>query len=1522
VTLSLEAEAAILEFLGELETKEERLLAWGLTETEISTEEIQDYAQEFASSKSGLVTPEELIRVLVDRKVLFRFARADRFFFRTRCAETVRLLATLRQWLRGKDWRTAPTLVADYRLSLRRRTYPRRVIPAATFLGRLEADVKTTSLERDAMQALLGDRKFAEFQYRSTRRLLLDVRQRASRGMIVCAGTGTGKTLAFYLPALTSILPLIEKNYCWTKLIAIYPRNELLKDQMSEVFSLSRNLDTLAIGKRGRKISIGCFYGDTPKEATTKSVEDKKWIKHSGGTGYVCPFLRCPRQNCGAPLIWKRTDLERGIERLSCSDPNCGLVTEKDEIVLTRKAMQTNPPDVLFTSTEMLNRMISDSRYGPVFGVGAKAAPRLVLLDEIHTYSGSSGAQSALLLRRWQHAAKAQAQFAGLSATLRDAVKFFAQLTGIPEHRITHVAPGLDSPEEEMTEEGMEYRIALRGDPVSETATLSTTVQAAMLMRRILDPRDRMPSGGAFGRRVFAFCDDLDIVNRLYNILLDAEGWDRRGRAVRIPLAALRTRQNPQETQRFLNGQSWRLCEEIGHEAGLGRRLQVTRTSSQDPGVDAESDIVVATASLEVGYNDPEVGVVLQHKAPRDMASFLQRRGRAGRQRGMRPWTVVVLSDYGRDRTAYQAYDALFDPDLQPRYLPVSNRYVLRMQAVFALMDWFGAQIRETPGIKRGDVWIDFAQPGKGDFKDYRRPRQLAEVAIAERLLDGDMQLTASLETWLEKALKITRDEVSVLMWEPPRALMTEVLPTLARRLSTNWNRVPLGPNDSTEDYVWNGNPLPDFAPPNLFTDLNLPEVRVIVRQSAGAPEKPHSEPVLRAMQILAPGKVTRRFATERGMVCHWIPPRDLTPGQQFLELEAICSEFQDLGDVVSEEDGQLVFRRCIRPIEMKPQIVPQRVGSTSNAMLDWRSQIFAVGQGRPMDVHPSSIWAPWLPEIRCYIHNQHSHAMVRRFAIGSDVDLKGQGIACSIRLDFCESDRRPAAMGISQTVDGIRFRVRLPDDFRLDAGDLNRTKIRAYRAAYFRHRVLSSVNLGPDINRFTRERLCDVYLATLLAHALENGYPLARSNDIIQNTPQGRAEPSNALDVMFQTLDADVDDEDEEDSDQNGKQLGRMHKRLLALLADDGIFRVLGAEAEVLWGEPGQDWHAWAKERLLSTIGRALLEASNRLCPQFDGKDLLLDLDCGPATAGVSAPLDGEEFIWISEATMGGAGAIEELFRQYTLNPKRFFELALAALDPSDFEEVDAALRGFIKTLSQDSEAREIIDQARQSNGLEEKNQAAIRLRRMLVDRGFIPHHALLTAMQSRLLRPGSTPASDDLLRLLVNLLEGWENLLEIEMDIRVFAYVASNEPSVREAFAREPEFAEGQASWRASVIYSLMWPHGNAIRSRSLYYYNPFAEQAPPDASLLQDLLLIPSEAIRVIDPDWKAKVTERLNRGGTTRLIADLGDRERMAAVLLELAVNPIEVGALLLYPSVGRLRQDGSRMEVTVHLKESV
>ena len=82
------------------------------------------------------------------------------------------------------------------------------------------------------------------------------------------------------------------------------------------------------------------------------------------------------------------------------------------------------------------------------------------------------------------------------------------------------------------------------------------------------------------------------------------------------------------------------------------------------PGVDTDADLVVATASLEVGFNDPRVGLVLQHKAPHDTAGLHPAAGPRRPHARHPPVTVITLSDYGRDRLAYQGYETLFAPQL------------------------------------------------------------------------------------------------------------------------------------------------------------------------------------------------------------------------------------------------------------------------------------------------------------------------------------------------------------------------------------------------------------------------------------------------------------------------------------------------------------------------------------------------------------------------------------------------------------------------------------------------------------------------------------------------------------------------------------------------------------------------------------------------------------------------------------------------------------------------------------------
>ena len=144
-----------------------------------------------------------------------------------------------------------------------------------------------------------------------------------------------------------------------------------------------------------------------------------------------------------------------------------------------------------------------------------------------------------------------------------------------------------------------------------------------------------------------------------------------------------------------------------------------------------DAEVVVATSTLEVGFDDARVGAVLQHKAPHDAASFLQRKGRAGREPVTRPWTVVVLSDWGRDQAAWDAYDAMFDPELPAKSLPLDNRYVQRIQSVYALLDWLSQQVGAY--ARRGSVWSDLTGPADVLASDRAQQLRIRERQDAAR---------------------------------------------------------------------------------------------------------------------------------------------------------------------------------------------------------------------------------------------------------------------------------------------------------------------------------------------------------------------------------------------------------------------------------------------------------------------------------------------------------------------------------------------------------------------------------------------------------------------------------------------------------------------------------------------------------------------------------------------------------------------------------------------------------------------
>jgi hypothetical protein len=261
--------------------------------------------------------------------------------------------------------------------------------------------------------------------------------------------------------------------------------------------------------------------------------------------------------------------------RLVCRD--CGVSTDGHQLRLSRRSMQSDPPDVLFTSVEMLNRSMSDSAMRHLFGVGPNApfAPPLMLLDEVHVYAGTYGAQVAHLLRRWSHLTKRRTSFVGLSATISEGESFFASLVSLELDAVAEISPTQD----ELTDEGAEYMLALRGDPASQTSLLSTSIQALMLASRLVDRREDFHSKWRpfAGWRAFAFTDQVDATNRLFYNLRDAEGFTQSGHPAnrRYPNGGLAHMRTPGPSQRrYEGGQDWRIVMGFGHVLSALHRVE------------------------------------------------------------------------------------------------------------------------------------------------------------------------------------------------------------------------------------------------------------------------------------------------------------------------------------------------------------------------------------------------------------------------------------------------------------------------------------------------------------------------------------------------------------------------------------------------------------------------------------------------------------------------------------------------------------------------------------------------------------------------------------------------------------------------------------------------------------------------------------------------------------------------------------------------------------------------------------
>lgn len=1466
--------AGLPDLLSRLEDLELPLLSWGVVDGFLSEAEVRrsinDQLDEDVRNRplGPWPTEDEYLSQLIASGLLHQIP-GDEANYRTRIAETLRLLKMLRQLL-PRDvnvpawWRKAPALVADYRLRVAPRWYPERTVDQASLEAKL-GDLPTWSDESgDVLGRIVGDRRLAAFQARATESILAALSQQGTAGRIITAGTGSGKTLAFYLPALIDIARRADEQRNGPHTLALYPRNELLRDQARETLRLIHDVGPLK-GPGRRRGRIAMLYGNTPfeKDFDRGTKPFKGWRREANG--WATPYFPCLSDGCESSLVWSDSDRTAGIEALGC--PRCGFKTEPDTISLTRESIRANQPDILFSSTEMLSRQATNTHFAGVLGWKGPNGTRLVLLDEVHTYSGVHGAQVALTLRRWFNAntrpQQNQPVFVGLSATLRDAGDFFATLTGLDRAKVEVISP-LKS---DLRPTSREYGVVLRGDPLSGAALLSTSIQTLMLLGRVLDDQPSM-----FGSVGFAFTDDLDVINRLYDNLRDAEGLDPRGMARGEVLADLRSPAGPQASARYPDGQSWDLPDKLGR---MGRSLRIARTSSQDAGVDSSADLIVATASLEVGFNDPRVGAVIQHKAPRDMASFLQRRGRAGRYLAMRPITAVVLSDYGRDRIAYQSYEQLLEPEIGARSLPVANRFVVKIQATHAMIDWI---MRKLGGLDAR--WV-LQPPYRGNLHN-----QTPRVAQLLAALLENSNLQAELGRHLERALGIQPDEATAAMWEEPRSLMLSVVPTALRRLETSWTPLPGEVDPGAEG----GDPLPEFMTRALFEPLNTPDVQFNLPFTGAEPE---TMGVAQALREAVPGRVSRRFGY--GHVSHssWLP---VPPPGSDLELTQIVSKGHGLGTwTTSSGEDYLV----VRPLVLELSSPPPGVAPTSSAVPIWRSAfLYEPVALRQVDIPTPSLWSELITGFGFALHVAGGALRVRRMTVGSDGELlERQGGRATRRPVSVRYSHQggAAALGYELDADGLVIEGLLPQD----RADLYRAVPRSkeWRTLAFRQRVREDDRLDGVANVFQRDWLVEIYRNAHVAYGLRN--------EVVDGAPEALEEGRWA---------ADIDDFFAAAYRADAHEVGEV--RLLAALKDLVAVPLVRTVVE----EHGRllttrDLSTTTQDLLdrvfVDSLASAILTAVQEALPDAQETDLAVDIELGVGESGAN---DGERAfrIIVTETSIGGLGLLEALHRDYVLDPRQFWEGVERACEPTEAEDVDRAMQRLAAELVRpNSDLAAAAGDFRAARSIADKGSSLDRIIREWTLLEGPPSHLLVSTFSARMLRPGSKPEIDKVVDGLVREWLRQEERLGVEIDARTLVHLAS-----------EGVLACGLGSLTPDMAFSMLWLRGAQARGQRLQHYHPFRDNVVVERLVVAQMLNVARVEVDIRDRDWIPQYVETLEAEGSVTLTAPYGERSAFAAAMREVVATPVERMGLRVFGRVTAVIQRDGFLLARVSIAEEL
>lgn len=687
---------------------------------------------------------------------------------------------------------------------------------------------------------------FSQFQIEGWDQTLQAIRNIGS--LVIVAPTGSGKTEVFLLPLIYEIARQIRTNpKNASRFVLLYPRVELLKDQLSRIFryvyQAEQNQLTdsgqLELFRRSRKVSegiiIGFQFSGIASEATdtlqnAQVFDENKRFK-------ILQDECCPVCSNGNLLYNKK----RGsVPELQCSNEACSAVFK---VSIAKNYHAKYKPHILVTTAESLDRLYLNPN--PEFERYLRSL-KGVLFDEVHLYHSLYGAHIHHLIRRIEDLSEHRLAKIAASATVANPERFASKFFhGDESHPVTvHDAAAPEYPKEPS---GLEVIYFLQSpEEENRAGAAPTLIQSVMAIGHGLlrDRDDRRDRG-------IVFTESLDLTNRLFAQIRDAEGN-------RLELWRFRTVLNDLEFQgqgcpnttpalcasHYLQGECWRgifggtNCTQL-IPGFRERTLDISSVSSQGREDYWNSDIVVATPSLEVGVDDDRIIVTFHYRPPRTVFSFIQRRGRAGRAADAVAHTLMILANtasdhfyfFRRNRLVYGSYELPLNPS-NPVLRAMHDRIARersRMHYHIArpgnnipagILDWIWEKLEESPIIRDnfGD-WLEenrnapnkqrqrhlkaWIHEQRQRFEDYlnlrwnlldienESPDTLTQAVqevfgLVRRYLDGETDLRKNIRDRLEHIYT----ELGKLAFAEEDAEARQEILTLQANLLTVWDRM------------------------------------------------------------------------------------------------------------------------------------------------------------------------------------------------------------------------------------------------------------------------------------------------------------------------------------------------------------------------------------------------------------------------------------------------------------------------------------------------------------------------------------------------------------------------------------------------------------------------------------------------------------------------------------------------------------------------------------------------------------